>query len=560
MRSWIVLLALAAALPASADEFKVASKVDGVTVFPRGAEVVRTARSDVPGGPHTIVLSDLPAGTDLNSIRVEGKASGTLEIGAVDAKRIQVLRRDSEAQKTERRRLEDEIERAGDQLAALKAAIETKEIQKRYIENLAGLPNAGGSVPAGQVRAQQDWSQLLALIGTSMADVQRSILEEKIKVRDVSRKIEDLKKELAGLAPRQEQRTELKISVVAGEALTADLAVRYQVRNARWVPLYDARLETGSRNVPSKLALTRRASISQWTGETWEDVAVSLSTARPSGRTAAPNIRPITVDFAPLRPPPAPVARYKQEDALKSESLRVARPRAMSSAQPAPATGKLVTERRAEVENTGFQAVFKVPDRISVANTGDAKRVKIATITLEPSLMVRAVPKFDMRAYLYAKLELPKTEAPLLRGQVMLFRDQTFVGKGRLPQLAGGEKHELGFGADDAVRIKYSKIGETRGETGIISSSRTDQRKFKISIKNLRERPIAYSIQDQRPESLNEEIKVELVGRTKPTKENIKDKRGVVAWEGKLSPDQETIIDFGYVVSWPADKKIRYGG
>ena len=27
--------------------------------------------------------------------------------------------------------------------------------------------------------------------------------------------------------------------------------------------------------------------------------------------------------------------------------------------------------------------------------------------------------------------------------------------------------------------------------------------------------------------------------------------------EGKLSPDQEQIIDFGYVVSWPADKKIR---
>ena len=81
----------------------------------------------------------------------------------------------------------------------------------------------------------------------------------------------------------------------------------------------------------------------------------------------------------------------------------------------------------------------------------------------------------------------------------MLFRDRTFVGKGRLPQLVGGENHELGFGADDAVRIKYNKIGETRGETGIISSSRTDQRKFKISIKNLRERPIAYSILDQRP-------------------------------------------------------------
>ena len=35
-----------------------------------------------------------------------------------------------------------------------------------------------------------------------------------------------------------------------------------------------------------------------------------------------------------------------------------------------------------KVQHTGYQAVFKVPDRITVANTGDAKRVKIATVTL----------------------------------------------------------------------------------------------------------------------------------------------------------------------------------
>lgn len=559
MRTFVLLLALLAASPAGAAEFVSASKIDAVTVFSRGAEILRIARLEVPKGAHTVVLSDLPARTDLNSIRVEGKATGSLEIGSVDARRVQVRHDDSAARDSRRRELEDAIEAENDRLAALQADIESKQIQKRYIENLAGLPTVAPSPGRDQAGKQQDWVQLLSLIGAGLADVQKAILAKKVNVRGVERKIEDLKKELAGLAARRQRRTEVKINVVAGDELTADLLVRYQVPNANWRPYYDARLETGSRNAPSKLVLVRRAAIAQRTGEAWTDVVVSLSTARPSARSGAPSIRPLTVNFVAERSP-VPIARMEAAQDRARKQRRPARPQAARSA-PAAGIGTLsmaTRERGAQVETAGYQALFKVPERISVANTGDAKRVKIESIALEPSLVVRSVPKFGARAYLYAKLTLPKGTAPILHGQVVLFRDQTFVGKGTLPQLAGGEAHELGFGADDAVRIKYTKIGETRGESGLISSSRTDQRKFKISIKNLHERPIAYSILDQRPESLNEDIKVELVGRTKPTKHNVKDKRGVVAWEGRLAPDQEREIDFGYVVRWPADKKIRY--
>ena len=35
--------------------------------------------------------------------------------------------------------------------------------------------------------------------------------------------------------------------MIAGAQLDADLTVRYQVRNAAWLPRYDARLATGSK-------------------------------------------------------------------------------------------------------------------------------------------------------------------------------------------------------------------------------------------------------------------------------------------------------------------------
>ena len=44
---------------------------------------------------------------------------------------------------------------------------------------------------------------------------------------------------------------------------------------------------------------------------------------------------------------------------------------------------------------------------------------------------------------------------------------------------------------------------------------------------------------DQIPVSQNADIKIELLGKTAPTKRDIDDKRGLLAWEMKLEPDEE---------------------
>ena len=62
-------------------------------------------------------------------------------------------------------------------------------------------------------------------------------------------------------------------------ALEADIAIRYQVGAASWVPFYDARLATGTKAQAPKLQLVRRASIQQRSGESWDNVALALSTA-----------------------------------------------------------------------------------------------------------------------------------------------------------------------------------------------------------------------------------------------------------------------------------------
>lgn len=556
-RSVLAVAALCAASPSFAADITATSKIDAVTVFPAGAEISRVAKVKLPAGEHVVIFPDLPRDAIANSIRVEGKSTAKLEIGSVDSRSLNIPRTDAAVTATERRRIEGEIETLKDAKTVLAAQVQTAETQKSLITNLTNLPArpapAAGSAPA------ENWSQILTLIGASLADVHKTIIETQLKLRDIDRKIADLQKKLGETAPVQDLRTEVKVFVNAGAGADADLVLRYQVASAGWLPLYDARLMTGTKTSAPKLQLTRRASITQRTQEAWDGVAMTLSTARPSAGTVAAELTPATVDFAPEKPPvpvvgapaaPAPLVRGMMEKADEQ------------SAQSATARSRLgdlaIQQATAQIEASPFQVLYSLTGPQTIPNSGETKRVVIDQTDLDPALSVRATPKVEPKAYLYAKLTLPKT-APYLPGQVSLFRDSTFVGTGRLPALTPGQEFDLGFGADDAVRIRYANVDEKRSESGIISSSRNDARNFRIIMTNKHDRPIAITVYDQMPVSNNQEIKVEMTAKPQPAKRDLDDKRGVLAWEDTLKPDEEKTIEFGYKVTWPAQKNITYG-
>jgi uncharacterized protein (TIGR02231 family) len=380
-----------------------------------------------------------------------------------------------------------------------------------------------------------------------------------VKMRAFDRQIDDLEKKLQSLSPSEQERTEVKVHVDALAPLDADLVIRYQVPAASWTPLYDARLATGDKTAAPSLSLIRRAEIRQNSGESWDNAALTLSTTRPNASAGIPELNSITVDFEAPPPPPRPIAAAPVPEAAQAK--RMAMPEAAGDALSAemspPAEAIAVASQQANVVASPFQAVFAVPGRGSIPNTGEAKRVQLLVDKIEPQLSIKTVPRDETKAYLYATLVLP-AGTPLLPGPVSLFRDGTFVGAGTLPIVSPGEKHELGFGVDDLIRVKHALVEEKRGETGLISTSRTDVRQFKITVKNLHERAMPVTVLDQMPVSNNADIKVEAIGGTRPTAIDVDDRRGVVAWDLKIDADEEEVIDFGYRVVWPSAKTITY--
>ena len=154
----------------------------------------------------SILFADLPARAIASSIRVEGKATAKLDIGSVDSRRLFVPRTDDAVAATERKRVEDAIEKLKDDRALLQAAVQAAEAQKSLIGNLARLPSR--PAPAtGAAAPQPDWTQIFGIIGQHFAEAQKAILETQVKTRELDRQIKDLEGKLASLAPAQDERT-----------------------------------------------------------------------------------------------------------------------------------------------------------------------------------------------------------------------------------------------------------------------------------------------------------------------------------------------------------------
>ncbi len=359
-------------------------------------------------------------------------------------------------------------------------------------------------------------------------------------------------------ATKPPSKLEVRIDLAAAAATKATLRVTYAVRNARWVPLYDTRLDTGTRDRKPALELVRRAEITQTTGEDWSNVALAVSTVRTARGGSAPDLSSLIVQYPP---PPLGVIRGGGADNkdLLRQQFDVAAPAAAptSSAVAEEALKKPAYEQQATADVGGFHVTFKIPGRVSLGANEGAKSLRISTATIAPEIAVRSAPVLDPTAFLEASFKQSE-DAPLLPGQVAIYRDGVYVGRGRMPAASKDETVRLGFGADDKVKIERSVVKRNEGSAGlIVATSKTDERSFKTSVRNGHDFPVRVAVQDQLPVSENEDIQVEMLpSTTPPTTANVRDKRGVLEWAFEAKPGEVKDISFAWRVRWPKDKGV----
>lgn len=537
----LAALSLLLAVPASmaaADEFRFPSRVEAVTVFPDGASITRRFAVEVPAGDHVLILDDLPLSADAASLRVAGAGTGQLAIGAVDARQQRATERPDPAAIRKLDALRDERISLDDRIAA-------ERVRKRAAEALvAPTTLAGGERGLNVGEARQ--ALAAALEETLAAD--RAIREAEQRQRGLDREIAEVEASIRSQPPR---RLEARVTVEAQAAFKGDLTVTYAVRAARWTPVYDARLSTAG-SKPS-LELVRRAEVRQQTGEDWPDIALTVSTARVAQGGTVPVLPSLIIRYLEAE------VRDRALGGAPRQSVMPA-PAAPTTRRPDDAAASLagrVAEQEAVVDMGGFQASFAIPGRTTIASGDSARALRIGTTSIEPQLVSRVVPSLDTTAFIEARFK-HADDVPLMPGRVSLYRDGVFAGRAGLAAATREDEVKLGFGPDDLVRVEHHIVRRTDGSAGLITSSKTEEREFRIVVRNGAQAPRRLVVEDRMPVTEAQDIVVEaLSGMTPPTTRDTDGRRGIVSWSFDVAPGANREIRHGWRLRWPAERRIQ---
>ena len=518
------------------------SRIDAVTVYADRAQVTRVVRAQVPSGSNRVILSDLPVAVMRASLRSRGGGEDW-QLGRVAL----TEREKAELVEERERELTQEIEALQSQQRIREDRIKAQRIKLDFIGRLGESTAAqiNDRVDAGAIDPdtwERGWAKLVSGSGEALDAIR--LAEEDLA--QLARRADRARRELHQLATGARAVLEAAVDVQADRATEVTFELTYQVTGASWQPQYDARLASEGRTV----TVTQYGSVSQGTGEAWDNVLLAFSTTAP-GRGELAELQPWRVDIAR---PVQPSVVMSRSQFGKSEAQDMAGNLAMSDDVTA---GSAPAPVMATAEVSEFAASYNVEGRVSVPSDRSQHEMVIGRGEVPVELRAEAVPKFDRHAYLVARLTQPGG-APWPAGMITLFRDDALVGTGRLDAMQPGETRDLSFGLDDAIAIDYRLDTGARSSEGIINSYQREERRYLIDATNHHRTAIELTILDQMPVPQDEDITVEMLDDTTPPTTVDRDrKRGVMAWTETLQPGASMDLRFGYAITWPKGERLE---
>lgn len=542
-------------LTALADDVTAESGISAVTVYADRASVTRTATVELPEGASAVIFNGLPDSLLADSLRSEGQSAGDVVLGAIESKMVS----SAELSAPRERELNDKLQGLQDQRALLVADQQALQQKRQFLSTLSDQANMRTREDIATIDLKPDqWAGAANTLATSVGDTLRAQAANTVQLRQMDEQISAVQRDLAMLQTGARSSYQIRVPVEARAATRLILKVTYQVPNAGWAPIYDARLDTSS----AAVKLTQYGEVRQNTGEDWSNVKLTLSTAQPARGAALPMFSPMWVTIYQ----PQQMGYARREAAFDSAASNVAGAPAMemqtmaampSQVADAAPVMKEATFVAAQLNAGGYVAEYVIPGTSSVLADGTGKKVMIGNLDITSELVVKVKPELDQQAYLVAVTKLAG-ETPLLPGQASLFRDGAFIGSASLPMLRPGEETDLGFGVDDQVVVKHRVVKDESGESGVISRDNTRLYQTVTEVQNLHRTPVKLVLMQRVPAPQNEQIKL-VLDRSFTTAgfdENVNNITGQLRWMQNLQPQQKVPFNLGWTLSWPKDANI----
>lgn len=522
------LLLLSLPLPILAEGYEADAPITAVRVSQQGAVATRTGAIDVAAGEHELVVTGLPAALDLSRLTLS-LDNAKAKLGGLRIRRVYQNELIGESQQP----LQEELDKIRYERGLIDDAIAAAETQLKLLDSLStGQMDSSFS-------SAQEFASLITLVDSSANAAKRRIRDAQREGAKLDILIIQKQEQLAQFSSRERYTHSAIASIDVAKSTRLEFTVSYPIRGARWEWLYEARLDTTRRF----LEIGRQVAVTQTTGESWNDVALTISTGNASSQIAPPSYLGQVLTLS---------APKERAFAVRAESSAM---RAGSALEEAVVT----TYKRSssEVTGTAFQVDYRVPGAVSVLSGNEQQVFTIDERGLEVELIAISRPLQDANAYLEARFTLEE-EFPIQAGSMQFYRDGSFIGTRWISGFLPNEETRMSFGLDSRIKIRVEVDEEESDAGGTFRRTAVKNTRTRVVVTSFHSGPKEIDVLALIPVAQSEDIDVKFDDdATPPTERDVDGNTGEVRWRLMLKPTQTETINHFYSVRYPRGETLH---
>ncbi|HSZ25227.1 MAG TPA: DUF4139 domain-containing protein [Cytophagaceae bacterium] len=511
-------------------EIKVQSTISEVLVYLNGASVHRQATANIGSGRTKLKFSGLPRAIAVNSI--QASLSGNAKIISISQEN------DFLNNRKENRRiamLKDSVESIQTKLEKLQSDKNVYEQEKLLLTDNISRIGEGGGIKTVELTAATVFYR------TKMTELNDKLLKMTRDERALTKLLTQYNDQLSELNSKEKiPSSNILLVVDAPSPTQTQIDLSYLAGIAAWTPKYDLRTSGAG----SPIHFEYRAEIFNDTGEDWEKVKLTLSTADPSEKMKKPILEAWGLDFSYNRK-----GNVRKNTSSGSEGM-------LNSMQMNIDVDKNKVNREAaveyaEIEVSEVSAEFTIKEITSVPSDGLPYIVDINEYDLPATYNYYCVPKIDKDVYLIGKI-VGWESLNLIAGDANIYINGTYVGKSLIDSEFSSDTLELFLGRDRKVVVNRVKK-QDYGEEKFIGTNRKENFIYVIDVRNANSAPIDIEIVDQVPIAQESEIEVNVKETTNAKKDDLS---GKLSWHLSVKPLETKKLTIAFSVKYPRNKIV----
>jgi uncharacterized protein (TIGR02231 family) len=534
------------------------NSVGRVTIFQSEAWVTRTGKVSVGEGIHKIQVEVLALA--LESQSAQAQVFGEGEILSVQYQEIPVV----EAPQENLRELEKQVEELDHKIDIVRKKRVVFDKKLRFLDSLVGF--AEQEMPKRiqtQFPNSEELQSSLEFIDSGYSDTLTRDLDLANELKELNREKTVLKAK-TNKQRRGSNKYQYLIEILFNSAKEQEVEFEasYMAAGTGWRPVYRVDVP----NDLSSVVLTMKAHIEQQkTGEDWNDIEMTFSNAAPMQGLELPEPKPWPLDIPQVAAAAGATNDQILEFAMeapRSASARLSKARRKVAEEPEDMLYEEFEEMRlpeanwatASEEKLPIAFEYKLPQPVTLKHGDTDNQQPISHKEIETKFLHYAVPRENPHVYLVCEA---KPDSSLLNGQMNLHFAGRFLGQTRLEEKKPGETFLLNLGVDREVKSARETLEDKVNETFFNMVDRHNPArhiKYRISLENMKDKPITMRVFDSLPIPQNDRISVK--GPQvwpEPETRNYRDREGVMMWNLELQPSETKEITTSFHVKHPKD-------